>query len=297
MSSKRFPFTSVRLSVLGVLLVSRFGFAEHASAAETSPSRAECARAFEDAQRLRNVARYIDATREVLTCTRPSCGSAISEECAKIYSELEVATPSVVFGARDRSGKELASATAQIDDNGVELALDGKPVALDPGSHQFSFRADGFAPQTQSVVIRAGERFRAISVVLEPAAGSAPSPGESRSLVSSERPPQAAVPTGVYVLGGVALVGVAGFAGFRWWGSNEFDDLSSSCKPDCSSSSVDAVRQKYLFSNISLAVGGAAAVAAVTWYIIAPGSTPTSAARLQILPSADGASARFSASF
>lgn len=300
MSSMRSYVAGVRRLVLASLVLPRFTLAQEASAADPTPSKVQCAHAFEEAQRLRNAGRYLDASREVRTCTNPSCGVALSEECAKIYGELEAATPSVVFAARDNAGRELASASVRIDDDDTQRSLDGKPVALDPGNHRFVFNADGWEPRAESAVIRAGERFRPIVVVLQPPASSS-APAAASSPTTEAAPPDpdraARVPLGVYVLGGVAVAGVGGFVGFRLWGSHDFDELSRTCKPDCTSSSIDQVRQKYLLSTVSLGIGAAAAAGAVTWYFAARPSAAKSSARLQVSPSADGVSARFAASF
>jgi hypothetical protein len=187
----------------------------------------------------------------------------------------------------------------RIGDDGSSQPLDGKPVALDPGSRTFVFEADRFEPQTQTAVVRAGERFRPTVVVLQPPARAAAPPSASgpSGTDSRDRASRARVPLGVYVLGGAAVAGVGSLVGFRWWGAHDFDELSRTCKPDCSSSSIDAVRQKYVVSTVSLAVGAAAAAGAVTWYFAAQPSGASSSAGLQVWPSADGVSARFAAPF
>lgn len=265
----------------------------------SGPTRSECAQAFEESQRLRNAARYLEANQQALRCANPSCGAALSEECSKIYNELEAATPSVVFAARDAAGNELANVSVRIDDGATEHVLDGKPVALDPGNHTFTFRGEPFAEQVQAAVIRTGERFRSITVVLEPRNGKASGTASVSSDLEPTRADEAPhrVPVGVFVLGGVAAIGIGGFVGFRLSGANDFDQLSSSCKPDCRESEVDAVRQKYLFSSISLAVAGAATVAGVSWYFLSRPDRPNTAARLELRPSSGGMTARVSAPF
>jgi hypothetical protein len=107
---------------------------------------------------------------------------------------------------------------------------------------------------------------------------------------------QRGVPLGTYVLGGIGLAGFAGFVGFRVVGASDFDTLSRECKPACSEDSVDAVKQKYLFSNIALAVGGAASVAAVSVYLLS-WSSPERTAAVQIWHSGEAAGTRVTASF
>jgi hypothetical protein len=285
------------LTGLTSLLVASFAAAQEPAVEGTPPiSRVECARAFEDSQRLRNATRYLEATREVLLCTNPECGIAVSEECVKIYGELQAATPSVVFGARSGAGLELRDAQVVIDDGSEPVRIDGKPVAIDPGNHTFSFSADGFAPQVQNVVILAGERFRAITATLAPI-GVVPGSAAPPSLATDGSDTRApGPPLGSYVLGGVAVLSVGAGVALRILGANEFDDLSRECKPECSQGSVDAVERKYLLSNVALAVGGAAAIAGVVVYFVSAGSSRPSASLL-VGPSGSGVSARVTAAF
>ena len=281
------------------LLAGRFATAQPV---ESSPavSRAECARAFEESQRLRNASRYLEANREVLQCTNPACGAALSEECGKIHSEIQAATPSVVFGARDGAGRELAGVSIAIDQGARTVAIDGKPVAIDPGSHTFSFSAEGFEPRVESVVILAGERFRAITAALVPARtplSTLEARASTQNSSETAEPSATSPPLASYLLGGVAVLGIGAAVGLRVWGARDFDNLSRECKPDCSQSSVDSVEQKYLLSNIALAVGGAAAIAGVAVYFFAGPKTSQPAAALQVSQSNEGVSASVTAGF
>jgi hypothetical protein len=282
------------------LLAGRFATAQEVSTESSPPvSKAECARAFEESQRLRNASRYLEANREVLHCTNPACGAALSEECGKIHAEIQAGTPSVVFGARDAAGRELIGVSVAIDEGARTVAIDGKPVAIDPGSHTFSFSAKGFEPRAETVVILAGERFRAITAALEPAGTRLSTlEGQASTQDSSAAEPHAtSPPLASYVLGGVAVLGIGAAVGLRVWGASEFDSLSRDCKPDCSQSSVDSVEQKYLLSNIALAVGGAAAIASVAVYFFASSNASRPAAALQVSQSTGGVSASVTAGF
>jgi hypothetical protein len=57
-----------------------------------------------------------------------------------------------------------------------------------------------------------------------------------------------------YLLAGVGLAGVGGFAALTYWGRKD-NDMLSQCSPNCTPQSVDHVRQLYLGANISLGVG------------------------------------------
>lgn len=288
--------------MLAAVLAARSGSAQtvrRSDAASADEDRKmACATAFEETQRLRNASRYLEANREVLKCSNPDCGALLSEECGRMHSELQAATPSVVFAARDKAGNELPNVSVRIDQDPSVVPLDGKPVMIDPGNHTFSFSAAGHELHSQQVVVLTGEHFRPISVVLEQSAvrssrsaAANDSPPATREQRTSSRPPLAS-----YVLGGVGVVGFGAFVALRISVANDFDELSSRCKPTCSTAEVDGVRRKYLFSNIALAVGAAASVAAVTVYLVAP-QRAASATSLQIAPSANAVSARFTTIF
>jgi hypothetical protein len=299
-TARRFRGMACALA-LAFSFAGRLATAQQPGAGGSPPpvSRAECARAFEESQRLRNASRYLEANREVLQCTNPACGAALSEECGKIHAEIQAATPSVVFGVRDRSGRELAGASVAIDQGARTVTIDGKPVAIDPGIHSFSFSAKGFQPRAESVVILAGERYRPITVALEPAGTQLSSSEAQASMQSSQaaEPSASSPPLGSYVLGGVALLSVGAAVGLRVWGANEFDTLSRECKPDCSQSSVDSVEQKYLLSNIALAVGGAAAIAGIAVYVFASPKASLPTAALRVSQSNHGVSASITTGF
>jgi hypothetical protein len=143
-------------------------------------------------------------------------------------------------------------------------------------------------------VIRTGERFRAVTGVLKKPRASAPSDETPASRTLAHEP--AGPPLATYVLGGVAVVGFAGFAIFRITGAHDYDTLAHDCKPNCAPDAVDPVRRKYLLSNIGLAVGGAAAVGALSIYLMGGHSTPKTTA-LQLLHTGDGVAARVTTRF
>jgi hypothetical protein len=95
-------------------------------------------------------------------------------------------------------------------------------------------------PSTESAAPPAGE-----DVAIPPASGAAE---ESAPPPQPSTEPSRPVPVLSYVFGAVALVGVAGFAGFGLSGLEEYNSLESSCRPACDSSKVDAVRTKLVFA-------------------------------------------------
>jgi len=292
-----------RVPAAALMLVSPwFGSTAHAQTTTTadgagaSITKPECAQAFEQSQRLRNAFRYVDATAEALKCANPACGAALAEECGKLYGELKAETPSVVVGARDQDGNDLANATVQLGENAKPLAVDGTPLPIDPGNHELIIAATGFEPVVQRVVIRAGEQLRPIVSTLQRVSAKSDASVTKQNDEITARSASSSPPLATYILGGVALAGFAGFAGFRIAGAHDYDTLSKECKPTCSQSSIDAARNKYIYSDIALAVGLAAAAAAVTIYVAAP-KEATPAAIVQIRGSGDGLALRLSTAF
>jgi len=263
-------------------------------------SKADCEKAFEHSQRLRNTFHYVEASAEALVCAAPECGAVLSDECGKLYSQSQEATPSVVVGARTTDGSELGNVSITLDDNERSLPVDGAPLLLNPGSHEFSFSAAGFEPTKLTVVILAGERLRPIIGVFKRDEASAQSttskapPPETEPALNSDRrgPPLAS-----YILGGVALAGFGGFVGFRLAGAHDYDTLAHDCKPTCSESAVSTARQKYVLSYVGLAIGGAATIAAVTVYLATPGTPSRQAAALQVRQQANGMTAHLTVPF
>ena len=250
-----------------------------AQAPEATPApddKAACIAAFDAAQRARATLQLLETQNLLLQCARPSCGMSLMSECTQMYTEVERAIPSVVITAKDEGRNvDLTAVEVMIDGRPFAPSLDGRPIAVDPGEYQFTFKAPGHAPLERRIVIGTGDKYRQITIVFP--AVEVPAPHSSGSAASTSSPESApASPTGTsgadipvmsYVLGGVSVVGLGTFGVLRIISSQDFDTLEEGCSPTCPKSDVSNLRQKYLFSNISLGVGAAAAAAAVLWYV------------------------------
>jgi tetratricopeptide (TPR) repeat protein len=62
------------------------------------------------------------------------------------------------------------------------------------------------------------------------------------------------IPTAAYVLGGVAVVGLATFGTLAILGRNQQSQLERSCSPKCSPEQVQPMKTKFLIADIGLAV-------------------------------------------
>jgi hypothetical protein len=101
----------------------------------------------------------------------------------------------------------------------------------------------------------------------------------------------------VWALGGVAVVGLAGFVGFGISGRSQQSDLDD-CKPNCSQGDVDDMKRTYLFADIALGVAAIAGGAAAYFYFTDQKKTETEGgAFVSVRPAPRGASLAAGLSF
>lgn len=256
-----------------------------------------CVSAFERGQQQRNNAHFVESRASLLQCARPECGDVLLRECTRMYSEVEAALPSVVFSARDEArGADRRDVSVSIDGKLVLDSLDGKAMPLDPGQYRLTFAAPGVEPITRDIVLRTGEKYRQISVVfpapevaVQPVPVAPPAP-----VVEKSR----GVPLMSYVLGGIGVVGLAGFGTLRLMGSSDYDTLrKSGCAPTCDESEVSSIRTKYVLSNIALGVGAAAVAGAVVVYAIQPEESEAPNLAVMVGPGSGGTTLRVRTEF
>lgn len=220
-----------------------------------------CAHAAEASQELRDADRLVEAREQLRVCARDVCPGVVRVDCRKWLTEVDQLVPSVIIFANDQDGRPVHPVTLRIDGRLIERALDGKPLELDPGAHQFTFEADGYVTSTREVVIRTSEKNRDLRVMLTPTSTRpAPTPTPSSS----------GVPTLSYVLYGVgvAALGTGAYLGID--ARSDVSHLRETCAPSCSTSDVDHVRTQLMIADIALGVG-VVSVGAATWLLLSDG--------------------------
>jgi hypothetical protein len=162
--------------------------------------------------------------------------------------------------------------------------LDGKAIAIDPGSYALGFEAAGHEPLRAQLTVHQAEKNRIVRVQL------------ARSQEAPED--EAGISVLSYVLGGVAIAGLGTFAYFGLRGASEHSDAEDDCAPDCPQSRVDDIERAYAIADIGLGVGIASAAAAVIVYFVAqPAEHAEGSAQLDVVPSRDGAALQWSGRF
>lgn len=145
------------LIALGTLLV----FSRAARAAD--PTKDQCISANEDADALRKRGSLRAARISLLTCVNPACPRLVRDDCNLRINELDAAIPTLAFTARENA-TDTTTVSVSMDGKPLVEQIDGKPVPVDPGEHSFTFFLKGYPPQTQKLVIREGEKNRAVPI-------------------------------------------------------------------------------------------------------------------------------------
>jgi hypothetical protein len=258
--------------------------------------REACATAAEQAQQLRDEGAFRKARDRMITCSRDVCPAPIKRDCLQWLGELDKSAPSVVVGARVND-RDVTDVKVTLDGELVAERLDGKPIAVDPGEHTFTFEHAGQTVE-EKVLIRTGEKNRPLNVKLKGGAEPPPPPGGTTA------PPPVTDDGGgslvpALVAGGIGVVALGSFAFFGLSGKSAVDDLQS-CKPRCAESDVDSARTKLIVADISLAVGVVALGVATYLFITRPKASAkveTTGLRVDVAPTRGGGLASFGLTF
>jgi hypothetical protein len=231
-----------------------------AARGDSASDKQKCASSYENGQRLERERNLVEARNEFLACSR-SCQTALQGECLGWLHEVELATPSVVIGARTNDGRDLADVRVLVDGRPFTDRLDGKALDLDPGEHVFRFIPARGTTIERRFIIREAEKARELTVILDDSgAQMTPTTPSPTAEPGSRRP----IPVLAWVFAGVAVVGLGSFAGFGLTGRSEQNSTLAHCNPMCSPSQIDDVLHKYIAADVSLGVSIAAlGVAAV----------------------------------
>lgn len=234
--------------------------------------KAACVAAHSEAQSLRTDSKLREAREKLLVCARPECPAAVRADCAKWLGEVQDEIPSIMVAATDANGGDVADVRVVVDGVVVAKELTGQPILLNPGQRTLRFEREGASPIERKLVLRVGERNRRVEVQFSPKlVGAGPDAPPAPSGDSDTQPEpdtggsKGGVPAATWILGGVGVLGLAGFTYFALDGSKKEDDLKQ-CKPSCPEDDVQAARTSYLLGDVSLGVGVLALAGAAYFY-------------------------------
>ncbi len=244
------------LWLVGIWAVASVAFAQPASEQVSA-----CIAASTDGQTQRDEGRLLAARAAFLSCAQESCPAIVRKSCAEWLLELAPRVPSVVVRVHDAQGRDVTNAAVTID--GTSTPLDGRPVALDPGTHMLQVHAqEGVVEQTFLLAER--EQARLLSVDL-PATSPTITPAPKPRELPAPPAPKFRVPAASWVLAGVGAAGVVTFAVVRARDVHYLHHLVATCSPGCSHNASERGKRKALAADISLGVGVAAFAGAALW--------------------------------
>ena len=138
----------------------------HATAGK---QHAQCRETLNNAEAQEQTNHLIDAARLFASCARKSCGALIYRQCKQEWGRLDRAIPSVILTASEAVGSAPLEVQVTIDGGAISPPPPGRPLAVDPGQHEFAFKSADGRTASQKVMIARGEHRRSIAVVLPPA--------------------------------------------------------------------------------------------------------------------------------
>jgi hypothetical protein len=273
----------MRPAALGCVLLAAFFYDE--SVARAAGEVEACVAASEDGQKLRDEGHYLRAHASFASCGHETCPTEIRAFCVQSMDDVDQRTPTVVLSAKSR-GNDESNVSVSIDDSPFAARLDGRPQPIDPGEHRFRWVHGLDAPVDQTIVIRAGEKNRALAVEF----GSAP---------PKEEPRRPGPPALAYVLVGVGVVGVTTGVILDVVGYGHYTTCSNAGASCDNSSEKSKALTEFVIGDSAIVVGLAAGAVA-TWLFLrhrdveAPSASHVSGA---VIPLQHGVAAGLSTTF
>jgi hypothetical protein len=259
-----------RLSPCAVVLGAWLSVLAWSPGVRADDEQAECIAAADQAQVLRSAHKLRDARVQLLKCASPTCPAVIGSDCTQWLSEVDAVLPSVVIRAYYPAGGDAVDVRVLVDGEELAHRLEGLALSVNPGIHLFRYELAGMRPVEERMVIREGEKLRALTVKFEPALVTTDTrPGRSETTLDTapSRAKRATLP--YYVLAGVGVVALGSYAYFGLRGLSERSDLAAGCGAThtCSDAQVDPIRTKFAVADISLAVG-LVSLGVATWLFL-----------------------------
>jgi len=272
------------------------------SASADDDAMTQCIAASDRGLDLRKQGKLMEARRILAACAAAACGPDISSVCQKRIVDINVAMPSIILLPKDGAGRDVVGVQVAVDGAPSGHTLDGRPIAVDPGTHVFRVLAPGQPPAERTFVIAEGAKDRREMIEVGPAL---PAPQGGAEAAGKEAPQASGSgrKTAAYVVGGVGLLAVAGGAVFGLLASSQWSTSKSDCATalQCNSYSNAVTAHNNAWTDatvadIAFAVGGVALVTAATLFFTAP-TSPTTGFRVAPAVARDSAGLALTGSF
>jgi hypothetical protein len=273
---------SASLAAVALVLATASAFAD--------VTKDQCIESNGQAQSLRRNGKFGAAREQLRICDDATCPRIVRDDCVRRLDELDRNQPTIVFEAKDASGRDLAAVKVTVDGQPLAGSLNGAALAVDPGEHAFTFEVEGRPPTTQTFVLHEADKSRRERVVLGGASPSGasqgvPSPTEAAPATAettpSSRPSTAKVVGFVFAGVGVVGIGLGSFFGVQAVAKN--NDASCDAQNVCNDpqSRRDAIHVGNA-STIGFVAGGAFLAGGIALVLVA--GKPANATSLRLAP-------------
>lgn len=240
--------------------------------------RAECARAYEQSQRLQQRGENAKALSAAERCAQPSCPALLAEECKPWVTQIQKQLSRVEVHVTGRDGCPARDPAIEIDR--VKQAP-AAAIFVDPGIHEVR----ALDPSTKRIVDKTINATTGDVQVVElgfaPVGAVCTDPGAS----SGRAVPKVAI--GLGIAGGALLLTGVVLGGFGAMKRGELD----SCKPGCTTEQIDGARNLFVAGDVIGAVGILTLGAATAAFFLGRGDD--AARSSAIVPVARGFQIRF----
>jgi hypothetical protein len=237
--------------------------------------RAECAHAYEQAQRLQQSGEMGKALAAAERCAQPSCPALLADECKPWMMKIREQLATVQVRASGFDGCPLRDATVEID---RVKHLPFTDLLVDPGIHEVRVVDTATTRVVDKTInVAHGERrevdlgFADTGVVCGAATRPEAPPATSTT-------PKVAIGLGI-AGGGLLLTGVV----LGIIGASKRSDLDD-CKPSCSSDRIDATRVFFVAGDVIGGVGILALGTAAAVYFLGRGDAGVRATSIRVIP-------------
>jgi hypothetical protein len=247
-------------------------------------TKQECVTANESAQSLRRNGKLRAARREFLRCTSKACPGPVRDDCEEQLSEVDRTIPSIVFVVTDDAGHNLEHVQVKVDGELLSDRLDGAAMAVDPGTHAFTFMIDGYIPDYRRVSLREGdkehaERIRLARVVRgvrgDPRRPMVQGRGDPSSSGAGWPGSQTMWAYGIAATGGVAVV-IGSYFGLHAKATYDESRSRANCPGGlsaCNQSGVDGVNKAHTeaaVATVAFIAGAALLTGSIVLLLTAP---------------------------
>jgi len=232
--------------------------------AASAQQTAECAAAYEKAQRLRREGALRSALEQAVACAKVECPTQLRKECTEWIDPLRQSIPSISVRVVGKDGCDTLDASITVD--GRSVALDGRSIDVDPGVHVLRVAATDAAPIERQLVVAQGEKDRPITVRLAADGVACGAPLAAAPPLRELSPPSRPTPVLVYVLGGASVVAFGLATGFAISAFDRKSELDA-CRPRCGHDEADTMRAHFLVADLAGAAGLLSLAAAAVLYV------------------------------